>query len=160
MLESGRLTASVVTPTFSLPCPRPHLTTTISLVNYVGTSRGKPPHKSLFLPLHQLSNTYPRTQQRPVHDANQGLLAACIPSTGEHDGRLISTSITTSSPSSPPYSIPLSFSSSSSSGGVLSLQCSLLRYVLILLIAIIFQQLIISGDIETNPGPGERLGCI
>ena len=51
-----------------------------------------------------------------------------------------------------------SSSSSFSSGGLLSLRSSHLREVfvillMVLLIAIIFQQLIVSGDIETNPGP-------
>ena len=52
-----------------------------------------------------------------------------------------------------------SSSSSSLSGGLfMSLHSSHLREVfvillMVLLIAIIFQQLIISGDIETNPGP-------
>ena len=54
--------------------------------------------------------------------------------------------------------ISSSSSSSSLSRGLLSLRSSLLREVfvillMVLLIAIIFQQLIISGDIETNPGP-------
>ena len=55
--------------------------------------------------------------------------------------------------------ISSSSSSSSLSGGLfMSLHSSHLREVfvillMVLLIAIIFQQLIISGDIETNPGP-------
>ena len=47
--------------------------------------------------------------------------------------------------------------SESPSGEVFSLRRSLLRDLLIiLLIAIISQQLIISGDIETNPGPTRK----
>ena len=66
---------------------------------------------------------------------------------------------------SPTASITTTFSSSSlSSSGILSsLRHSLLRDVLIiLLIAIIAQQLVVlSGDIETNPGPKHRgeSGC-
>ena len=43
--------------------------------------------------------------------------------------------------------------SSSAGGGVFSLRRSLLYVLIILLITIISQLLIMSGDIETNPGP-------
>ena len=93
------------------------------------------------LPAEQHLPLYPAQTQGPVHDAINQHLPAC-----------------TSSPPSSPSSIPPPFSSLSlSPGSVFWLQHSLLRDALILLIAIIFQQLIISGDIETNPGPGERL---
>ena len=53
------------------------------------------------------------------------------------------------------FSSPSSYFLYSSSGGLFqSLRRSLLRDILIiLLIAILSQQLILSGDIETNPGP-------
>ena len=59
------------------------------------------------------------------------------------------TTVTTS------FSSPSSYFLYSSSGGLFqSLRRSLLRdVIIILLIAILSQQLIISGDIETNPGP-------
>ena len=58
------------------------------------------------------------------------------------------TTVTTS------FSTPSSCSFYSSSGGLFSLRRSLFRDILIiLLIAIVSQELIISGDIETNPGP-------
>ena len=64
----------------------------------------------------------------------------------EHYFATTATSITKPTPSSS--------SSASSAGGVYSLRRSLLRDLLvILLIAIVSRQLIISGDIETNPGP-------
>ena len=61
----------------------------------------------------------------------------------------------TTAASPPTASITTTSSSSSWSGSLSSLRRSLLRDVLIiLLIAIISQQLIVlSGDIETNPGP-------
>ena len=59
---------------------------------------------------------------------------------------------TTATPITKPT--PSSSSSASSASGVYSLRRSLLRDLLvILLIAIVSRQLVISGDIETNPGP-------
>ena len=59
------------------------------------------------------------------------------------------TTVTTSS-----FSSPSSYFFYSSSVGLFSLRHSLLRDILIiLLVSFLSQQLIISGDIETNPGP-------
>ena len=128
------------------PRKRRNLSREVAIPGVTSTSSFR---SSDLLPAEQHLPSYPAQTQGPVHDANQHL-PICIPSTE----RLIPSILPiTTSPPSAPSSIPQSFSSSP--GGVFSLQRSLLRDVLILLIAIIFQQLIISGDIETNPGPGE-----
>ena len=79
-----------------------------------------------------------------------------LPATKDHS--LTTTSLPECSSSSSSISSSVSIGMSESpSGEVFSLRRSLLRDLLvILLIAIISQQLIISGDIETNPGPTRK----
>ena len=134
----------------------------------IGTFNCKRGYSGFLSSLFSSSSYYyyqPRKRRNSLSRKNEDCSAAEVSpssaslSTGDHSETTSTDHFTVSSSSAHESTAAITHTttiSSSLSSGVFPLRLSLLRDVLItgiLLIAIISQQLIISGDIETNPGP-------